>query len=526
MSGRRTLLRGGWAVRAFSSIPSRTPVRVRFAPSPTGFLHVGGLRTALLNHLLARHTGGTWVLRIEDTDQSRLVPGATQALQESLAWAGLHYDEGPDREGAYGPYVQSQRLALYRAYADRLLAEGKAYRDFRPPVPRDMNARTSALLREAYLPPSNEEAQARLARGETCVIRLRMDAARTYTYEDAVYGTMTFKPDVMAGVTDDPIIVKSDGWPTYHLASVVDDTEMRITHVLRGEEWIPSMPKHLALYEAFETPPPVFAHLPLLINADGTKLSKRSGDVRVEDYKQRGWEPETLVNLVALTGYHHRDTTSPDHDVKTMTQLVEHFDITHIAHARATLPLDKLAYLNRHHMARKIEAATTASDAGVRDEVVTRLRAALTRDVPDALPVSEAYLLEAARLGQQRVDTLDAIPAQTAYLFREPDWSSPACQAFRASVPTPTFRHVVQAAYTFFCTTKSARNDWATWMKDQVAHLPGSGGKAAVQKSVRIALTGERAGPPVAEIADVLGLDRAAERMEAALAWDETHAPS
>ena len=167
--------------------------------------------------------------------------------------------------------MQSERLAIYRSYAERLVRTEKAYRDFRPPAARDVAARTSALLREAYLPPGEDEAQERMANGESHVVRLRMDPSRTFSYTDGVYGPMSFRPDAMGGVSDDPIIMKSDGWPTYHLASVVDDTEMAITHVLRGEEWLPSMPKHLALYEAIEAPPPTFVHLPLLINADGSK---------------------------------------------------------------------------------------------------------------------------------------------------------------------------------------------------------------------------------------------------------------
>ena len=165
-------------------------MRVRFAPSPTGFLHVGGLRTALLNYLCAKQSGGQFILRMEDTDQTRLVPGAMRALQESLRWAGIHYDEGPDMGGPYGPYVQSERLLLYTSYADKLIRCGRAYRDFRPPVSRDMSARASAILREAYLPPSESEAQERIQRGETFVVRLKMDPERTFSYEDVVYGPM------------------------------------------------------------------------------------------------------------------------------------------------------------------------------------------------------------------------------------------------------------------------------------------------------------------------------------------------
>lgn len=406
------------------------PARVRFAPSPTGYLHVGGLRTALFNYLLARSTGGVFVLRIEDTDQTRLVPGAADALQRALDWTGLHCDEGPSQGGAYGPYVQSERLAIYRSYAERLVRAEKAYRDFRPPAARDVAARTSALLREAYLPPSEDEAQERMANGESHVVRLKMDPSRTFSYTDGVYGPMSFRPDAMGGVSDDPIIMKSDGWPTYHLASVVDDTEMAITHVLRGEEWLPSMPKHLALYEAIEAPPPTFVHLPLLINADGSKLSKRSGDVRVEDYEKRGFEPEALVNLVALTGYNHQGE-SEESDVMGLAQLVRQFDLARISHSRATLPTDKLPFLNRRHLAAKMQ------EPARHDENLARLRP-LFAEI-GAGEASADALLQAALLGCQRVDTIDELPQSVAYLFREPQWADEGCRAFRASVPTASF---------------------------------------------------------------------------------------
>ena len=471
------------------------PARVRFAPSPTGYLHVGGLRTALFNYLLARSTGGVFVLRIEDTDQTRLVPGAADALQRALDWTGLHCDEGPSQGGAYGPYVQSERLAIYRSYAERLVRAEKAYRDFRPPAARDVAARTSALLREAYLPPSEDEAQERMANGESHVVRLKMDPSRTFSYTDGVYGPMSFRPDAMGGVSDDPIIMKSDGWPTYHLASVVDDTEMAITHVLRGEEWLPSMPKHLALYEAIEAPPPTFVHLPLLINADGSKLSKRSGDVRVEDYEKRGFEPEALVNLVALTGYNHQGE-SEESDVMGLAQLVRQFDLGRISHSRATLPTDKLPFLNRRHLAAKMQ------EPARHDENLARLRP-LFAEI-GAGEASADALLQAALLGCQRVDTIDELPQSVAYLFREPQWADEGCRAFRASVPTAsfgTFRishtdavlHGAQALFSGISVWDKATLHAALqrWMKEQVAAKLG-GGRAAVQKSLRIALSGQK----------------------------------
>ncbi|PKI85727.1 Mse1p [Malassezia vespertilionis] len=479
---------------------SSAPVRVRFAPSPTGYLHVGGLRTALFNHLFARHSGGVWVLRIEDTDQSRYVPGSVEALQDTLAWAGLDYDEGPGKEGLYGPYRQSERLPKYRAYAKRLLGAGRAYCDFRAQKknPDVTAARSSALLRDAYLPSTDEETQARIARGEPYVVRLRMDPERTFSYIDGVFGQMNFRPDAVAGRTDDPILLKSDGWPTYHLASVVDDSEMRISHVLRGEEWLPSMPKHLALYEAIGAAPPQFVHLPLLVNADGSKLSKRSGDVRVEDYRTRGVEPETLVNLCALTGYNHQpngaDTTSSD--VMFMDQLAAQFSLARISHSRATLPMDKLSFLNRRHIAQKLHDAMQQPGGKAHTAMLARLRPLFA----EALGVSAAdwpdtYILQAAGLGCERVDTLAEIPTQMDYLFHESAWDANECVKFRASIPDESFAAVLTKARDFFDAMRSDEPIHAQlqeWMQDLAPCVDG--GRAAIQKSLRIALTGRRVG--------------------------------
>lgn len=482
---------------------AQAPVRVRFAPSPTGQLHVGGLRTALFNYLFVRRNGGAFVLRIEDTDRSRFVPGATERLQEALAWAGIVPNEGPD-DGPYGPYHQSERLALYSSWAERLVAAGRAYRDFRPPT-AETNARASALLKEAYLPPSEEEAHERTARGERHVVRLRMDPRRTYKYDDLVYGHMEITDS--AGM-DDPIILKSDGWPTYHLASVVDDTAMRITHVLRGEEWLPSMPKHLALYEALEVPPPQFAHLPLLINADGTKLSKRSGDVTVEEYRCKHIEPEALVNLVALTGYNYKDGEF-DSDVRSIDQLAGAFDIANISHSRATLPMAKLPFLNRHHLAAKLARA----EDDPAHTLLGRLRSALAAaGMPDA---PEDRLLAAARLAQQRTDTLEAIPHAVPYLFAVPDWRSSEATKFVKNVPRETLVAVLRAIRTWLA------HEWAPERLPERLHEIGEsvpGGRVAAQKALRYALTAARAGPPVGDIAQFLGRDESLARLSSTLA--------
>lgn len=281
-------------------------VRVRYAPSPTGFLHLGGLRTALYNYVFAKANNGTFILRIEDTDRSRQVPGSIEGLIRALKWCGLSYDEGPpDRSedlsragvhanleqhsdqgrGNYGPYIQSQRLSLYKQHADELLTKGHAYRCFcskdRLDAARDARAKKGldTLYDRACTHVGDGEAERRAGIGEPHVVRLRIPSGTTVLH-DEVLGEVKFNNSVV----DDQVLLKSDGFPTYHLASVVDDHAMEISHVIRGQEWLSSTPKHLILYNAFGWQPPAFAHLPLLLNTDKSKLSKRHGDAAVEDF--------------------------------------------------------------------------------------------------------------------------------------------------------------------------------------------------------------------------------------------------
>jgi glutamyl-tRNA synthetase len=275
---------------------------VRYAPSPTGFLHLGGLRTALFNFLFARATGGTYLLRIEDTDQARQVPGSVEGLIRALQWCGVHHDEGPmltrgtggeevvTQAGPAGPYIQSQRLPLYRATAEGMLAAGTAYRCFCTPhrlaALREAQSKRAAttLYDRACLKLPAGEAERRAAAGEPHVIRLRVpDGADHVSFADQVVGPVRFA----AAVVDDQVLLKSDGFPTYHLASVVDDHAMGISHVIRGQEWLSSTPKHVLTYRALGWEPPAFAHLPLLLNPDRSKLSKRHGDAAVEDFQVR-----------------------------------------------------------------------------------------------------------------------------------------------------------------------------------------------------------------------------------------------
>ena len=287
-------------------------VRVRFAPSPTGFLHVGGLRTALFNYLFARNSGGKFILRIEDTDRARYVEGAVDNLITTLRWAGLDYDEGPVVGGDFGPYVQSERLAIYKKHVDVLLEKRVAYRCFCTPERLDAmrKEQEKKKLQPKYdrtcLSLSENEIEANLSAGKPYVVRLKVPDNVTIKFSDIIRGDVEFASERV----DDQVLLKSDGYPTYHLANVVDDHLMNISHVIRGEEWLSSTPKHVLLYEAFGWELPKFAHLPLLLNPDRSKLSKRQGDVAVEDYRDKGYLKEALVNFVALLGWNPGDDMS------------------------------------------------------------------------------------------------------------------------------------------------------------------------------------------------------------------------
>lgn len=420
---------------------------LRFAPSPTGQLHLGGLRTALFNHLFARNKGGRWILRIEDTDKKRLVPGAVEAMQDILRWAGLEYDEGPDRPGSRGPYVQSERLELYKRYTDRLLASGHAYRDFRQ-LQSDAGQRPSST---DYLAPDKEEALSFVRRGKPYVVRLNRPA-HTTTFDDAVYGTLRFPYDKGH---EDPILVKSDGWPTYHLANVVDDAEMGITHVLRGEEWLPSMPIHLALYDALDIVPPRFVHLPLLINPDGSKLSKRHADVHVQSYRQSGYEPEAMLNFVALMGFNwHRealsDADSGTSEVFSMDEMIREFTLERIAQSRACPNLSKLQFLNRQHLSDKLRSDDK------REEVADRLLALIKEKNSNAVWADRVSVGQRSLIADvilSRSQSLEEAAADATALFEDPMYDNAESAVFWKSLDVEA-----SGAYPWFAYLKSTRN--------------------------------------------------------------------
>ncbi|MBF5051028.1 Glutamate--tRNA ligase [Candidatus Clavichlamydia salmonicola] len=334
------------------SSTENTRVRVRIAPSPTGDPHVGTAYMALFNIVFARRYAGDFVLRIEDTDQSRSRPEYEENILSALRWCGFNWDEGPDKGGPYAPYRQSERTSIYQEYVQKLLESGFAYKCFATPeeliASRMANAQSGAKIgydrRYRYL--SLEEVKERENKGQSFVIRLKVPLSRECIFEDMVKGRIVIPwSDV-----DDQVLLKSDGFPTYHLANVVDDHLMKISHVIRGDEWLPSTPKHLFLYEAFGWEPPQFLHMPLLLGADGAKLSKRRNATSISYYKDAGYLPEAFVNFLSLMGY-RSDSTE---EIYSQEELISTFDPKHIGISGAIFDTKKLDWLNQHYIINNI----------------------------------------------------------------------------------------------------------------------------------------------------------------------------
>jgi len=325
-------------------------VRVRFAPSPTGYLHVGGARTALFNYLFARHHGGTFILRIEDTDRSRYQEEALTEIFESLKWLGLNWDEGPGAGGTYGPYIQSERTGLYREYARRLVDEGKAYPCFcsaerleQVRLEREKKKEQVQIGYDRHCRNIDPKIAAeRIAAGEPHVIRLKVPEGENVVFEDQIRGRIETSSDLL----DDLVLLKSDDFPTYHLANVVDDHHMEISHVLRGDEWIATTPRHVLLYRALGWTPPVFAHLPVILAQGGGKLSKRKGAASVLDYQRAGYLPQALVNFLALLGWNPGD----ERELMKIDELIGSFSLERITPKASVFDEQKLEWMNGNYM--------------------------------------------------------------------------------------------------------------------------------------------------------------------------------
>ncbi len=384
-------------------------VRVRFAPSPTGYLHVGGARSALFNWLFARKMGGQFLLRIEDTDQSRYNEQSLQDLIRDLKWLGLNWDEGPEVGGPYEPYVQSQRLGLYKKHAEELIAKGFAYRCFCTSERMD---EVRKRQEENKLPPGYDrhcrdldpvESAARAAAGEAHVIRFKSPLGGKTVFNDLVRGEIEYQNHLL----DDLVLLKTDGFPTYHLAHVVDDHDMRISHVLRGDEWIPSTPRHVLMFKAFGWEHPVYCHLPVILAPGGGKLSKRKGAASVGDYREKGYLPQALFNFLALLGWSPGD----DREKMTLPELIESFSLERIMPKSAAFDETKLEWLNGQYL-----IDTPAEDLYVEIRRLLELRGY----APD-LAAKPEMLARHVGLLKDRSKRLDELVDTGLYFWRDPD---------------------------------------------------------------------------------------------------------
>ncbi|MBN2898661.1 MAG: glutamate--tRNA ligase [Clostridia bacterium] len=482
-------------------------VRVRFAPSPTGYVHIGGLRTALYNYLFAKKNGGTYLLRVEDTDQTRYVEGAVEGMIEVMEWAGVPHSEGPVlRDGKIvelgdcGPYIQSQRTEIYREHVEQLLASGHAYYCFCSKERLD-NLR-EAQKEEGKTPRydghcrdiSYEEAKKRVAAGEPHVVRLKMPENRDIVFTDMIRGTVT----VNTAEIDDQVLIKTDGFPTYHLAVIVDDHYMGITHVVRGEEWLISTPKHVYTYEAFGWDAPTFVHLPVILNKDKKKLSKRQGDVAVEDFKKKGYLAEALINYVALVGWSPED----NQEIFSMDELIEKFSFERVSKSGGVFDLDKLNWVNNHYIK---EAALDRIVEGCKPYMI---EAGLM--TAEELEVKSDWFAQIVDLMRERFNRLMDVTDHMA-LFMEEDVTLENDEA-REMVE---MEHVPEMLTVFASKIEAMDEVTPDALKDalkEVQKETGNKGKNLFMPT-RVAITGQLHGPDLNKMMSILGKETVLKRL-------------
>lgn len=480
-------------------------VRVRYAPSPTGFPHVGNIRTALFNWLFARHHGGKFILRIEDTDVARRVEGAVEAILESLRWLGLDWDEGP--------YFQSQRLQIYHSIAQRLLKEGQAYLCYCSPE-RLERIRQEQIRRKQ--PPrydrrcrnlSEEERKSLEAQGIVPVVRFKTPLEGETKFRDLIRGEITFKNELL----DDFVLLKSDGYPTYHLASVVDDHLMQISHVLRADEWLSSTPRHVLLYRALGWEPPLFAHLPMILGPDRSKLSKRHGATSITEFREQGYLPEAMLNFLALLGWSLDDHT----EILGREELVRYFSLERIGRTAAIFDHKKLRWMNGVYL-RKLSP----------EEFLERLLPFLERDLPPEArkSLSRDYAAQIAPLIQERITLLGEAADYTLFFFLDELSYDPSLLLDRGLSAKDAY-HVLHISLEKL----EALEDFsAESLEGLLRNLASELGIKAGELFglLRVAVTGRTAAPPLFQTMAVLGKKRCLRRIELALKRLEEISPT
>ena len=499
-------------------------VRVRFAPSPTGPLHIGGVRTALYNYLFARQHGGDLIFRIEDTDSNRFVPGAEQYIIESFKWLGITFDEGVSFGGDYGPYRQSERRDIYKKYVQQLLDNGRAYIAFDTPqeleakraeVPNfQYDASTRLQMRNSLVMP-REEVEALIAEGKQYVVRFRIEPNQEVHVHDLIRGEVVINSSVL----DDQVLYKSaDQLPTYHLANIVDDHLMEVSHVIRGEEWLPSAPLHVLLYRAFgwEESMPQFAHLPLLLKPEGNgKLSKRDGDrlgfpvfpLEWHDpksgeissgYREAGYLPEAVINFLALLGWNPGN----DQELMTMDELIQLFSLEHCSKAGAKFDYKKGTWFNHEYILRKSDA-----------ELAQLFKPVLVAQGVQVARYSDDYLARVVSLVKGRVNFIKELWDQSKFFFQAPDAYAEKDVKKRWSVETPAIMgelmELLEGLENF--ESKAAEEQVIGWISAKGYHLGN------VMNAFRLAVVGECKGPHMFDITELLGKEETIRRITKAV---------
>lgn len=468
-------------------------VRVRFAPSPTGFLHVGGLRTALYNYLFAKHHNGKFILRIEDTDRTRLVEDAQENLIKSLSWAGLEFDEGPHVGGDFGPYIQSERFDLYKKYAYELIDNGSAYFAF--DTSEEIEAMRERQKNSGLAPKydrttmknfftlGDEETKKLIAAGTEYVIRLKVDYNEEVKFSDVIRGEVK----VLGKDIDDQILLKSDGFPTYHLANVVDDHLMEITHVIRGEEWLPSTPKHVLLYKAFGWTAPTFAHLPLLLNEDKSKLSKRTGSVAVEEFNQVGYLKEAFVNFIALLGWNPTN----NREIFTIDELIAEFNLEKVNKAGAVFDREKLLWVQGQYF-RSMDVhylAKLYKESHVNE-------------------FEQEYIAKVINLLRERIHFLHELPVFGDYMFGKPNYDKEYYAKCWKETTAETAKDLFAALFALEeFTHDPIENTVKTFINDKKMKF------GEIMNPLRLVLTGKAVGASLYETMALLGKTECEARM-------------
>lgn len=479
-------------------------VRVRFAPSPTGYPHVGNIRTALFNWLFARHHKGSFIIRIEDTDVTRKVRGAVEAILNGLRWLGLDWDEGPEVGGKHAPYFQSQRLEFYREAAERLIAQGNAYYCYCSPQ-RLEEMRAEQVRRKQ--PPGYDRTCRNLSREDrhkkekediTPVVRFKTPLEGQTGFNDLLRGKVVFDNSTI----DDFVLLKSDGYPTYHLASVVDDHLMEISHVLRAEEWLSSTPRHLLLYQALGFEPPQFAHLPMILGTDRAKLSKRHGAVSITEYQEQGYLPEAMVNFLALLGWSLDDRT----EILSRQELIDHFSLERVSQTAAIFNRDKLDWINGVYI----------RSLGLEDftqRALPFLESGLPAEVKR--PLSIDYVRQIMPLVQERARTLTEV-AELAEFFFVAELNYDSHLLIGKNMSQSSAMNALAAAQHRLGQLEAFN---AESLEAVLRPLAGELGLKTGQLfgTLRVAVTGRTAAPPLFQTMAVLGKERCLKRIQAAI---------